>query len=680
MREYYFLFLFYIVLCTGCDNGSRSTVTKVSGRVQKITVLRDQVYDLSGYSFAGGGNPFNLFDENAYVDPRYDHAADAYIPVSNCQPTIHPSIFFHNQQGNRIVVDLKTNFSLKEIFLYDRSNETDSFWIYTGDMLHWKKITAMTTVSQPGDWGWKKISLEVNTRFIMIRFSSFESDISEMVLYGNPNQNIPAPTDFSLHKGFTKLPLDQFLGVNYIMEKEPRWLKPFHYSRLYNFALDYDNDSTKDEGKVRFNMLHYGYYDKEKKQYVFDIDTLQHVNQGNIWFSIRGVSMWMNDLGYTDRDRPLNRPGLESESPVNYSRHAEMMWHLAAFFGFNPIDTNLMSLSNIPRRSGRGSMDLYENGNEEDATWNGNKYCSPYEYFAQSSADWDGDEGRIGKRYGIHSADSGASLMMSGLVGLDTNRVKTYAFLSENLRNDRQFIWKGGIQYHYYANKNGKGVSPEDDSMRLRLQKTADCSYRISPGTPCILGENGYDKSPASWQSAPVIPGISASESQGILLLRSINATFFSGFDAYILYWLRDGNPENDPRVFLTSGILRTMPDGKTLVYPAWYYISTLINRLGQYQAEQVVREEGDVWIYKFRNKNQKDSIAYFIYKPTINGSKLKNYPLDLNGIGGIQVSKISFQNGSEQGIEIPVPVSKGKLILDIGEKPILILSKEEKK
>ena len=138
----------------------------------------------------------------------------------------------------------------------------------------------------------------------------------------------------------------------------------------------------------------------------------------------------MSDLGFTDKDRPMNRPSLNSEDPASYSRHAEMMWHMAAFFGYNHVDTNLLSLSHEPRRSGRGSMCLFENGNEEDATWVGNKYCSPYEYYAQSTADWDGDEGRLGKRHGIHFADPRAKLMMSGLIGLDTNRVKVYKFLS----------------------------------------------------------------------------------------------------------------------------------------------------------------------------------------------------------------------------------------------------------
>jgi hypothetical protein len=110
------------------------------------------------------------------------------------------------------------------------------------------------------------------------------------------------------------------------MENEPRWLKPFHYSRLYNFAPDFDNDTNRDESRVRFNMLHYGFYSKEKGKYIFNIDTLQNINNGNIWFSIRGVSKWMSDLGFTDKDRPLNLPLMNTEDPASYSRHAEIQF------------------------------------------------------------------------------------------------------------------------------------------------------------------------------------------------------------------------------------------------------------------------------------------------------------------------------------------------------------------
>jgi hypothetical protein len=675
MHKFFLASFLLLIYCCACRQPSSK---KETGAVlQKITITPDQVFDLSGYSGAGGGNPWLLFDENVFVDPRYEKTGDLFHPVTNCQPTIHPAIYFHGTEGNRIVADLKIIYDLKEIWYYDRSHTSDSCWIYTGSLKKWRKAAAFMTTAESSSRGWKKISIDEPTRYVMIRFSSYESDISEMVFYGIPREKLPVPDRSPKMKGFTQTPLNQFLGVNYIMENEPRWLKPFHYSRIYNFALDYDNDTSRDEKKVRFNMLHYGHFDKGKGDYVFDIDTLQHINQGNIWFSIRGVSKWMSDLGFSDKDRPLNRPSINSEDPASYSRHSEMMWHLAAFFGQNPVDTALLSLSHEPRRSGRNSMQMYENGNEEDATWVGNKYCSPYEYYAQSTADWDGDEGRLGNRHGIHTADPHSKLMMSGLVGLDTNRVRVYQFLAENLRDDRQFIWQGGIQYHYYAQKNGRGISPETDSMRSKLSLVADFSYRLAPTVKCFLGENGYDKSPSSWQSTPVIPGYTASQSQAIMLLRSINAVFFSGFDAYILYWLRDGNPENDPRVYLTSGILRGLPDGKTQVYPGWYYISTLVNRLGKYKPDRIISEKGDVWIYRYRHSEHPDSLAYFIYQPTVKGRRTVSFSLETGNAAVNRALKISFLDDSEQGREEILQVGDRKIKAEVGEKPILILYQE---
>ncbi len=676
-RIYAVASLFLFLGAAACGNSSKSIEIIGSGTVQKINITRDQVYDLSGYASAGGGNPFNLFDENAFVDPRYDHYPDGFIPVTNCQPTDHPAIYFHGSAGSRIVVDLNSGYQLKEIYLYDRSHTADSFWIYTGNLKKWKKVATMTTVSQTGFWGWKKISLDEQTRFVMIQFSSYESAITEMVLYGIPSEPIPPSPKKIMHKGFTQTSLDHFLGVNYIMETKPQYLKPFHYSRLYNFALDYDNEPAPSGKPVPFNMIHYGYFNNQTRRYVYDIDTLQHFNEGNIWYSIRGVAKWMSDLGFTDKDRPLNKPGLETERAENYSRHGELMWTMAAFFGYEKVDTNLLSLSNAPRQSGRGSMHLYENGNEEDANWVGNKYCNPCEYYAQSSADWDGDEGRLGTRVGIRQADPQARLMTSGMIELDTNRVKTYRLLCENLRTDRQFIWQGGIQYHHYANRNRTGISPEADSMRWRLTQVADCSFRIAPGVKCFLGENGYDKNQASAQATPVIPGFSIPQSQGIMILRSINATFFSGFDAYILYWLRDGLPQDDARTYLSSGLLGSLPDGSTQVYPAWYYISTLVNRLGKYRPDAVVQEKEDVWIYRYRNTGTPDSVAYFIYKPSVNGSRVNGYAVELGKLDGNRVKKINFLDQTEQGSEEMMPVSDGRIRITVEEKPMVLLCKE---
>jgi hypothetical protein len=400
------------------------------------------------------------------------------------------------------------------------------------------------------------------------------------------------------------------------------------------------------------------------------------VNDGVIWFSIRGVSSWMSAKGYSDRDRPVTKIGMDSEDPLSYGRHANMMWHMAAFFGNTKVDTNLLLLSHSPRRSGRGTMSLFENGNEEDTRWDGSKYCSPVEYFAQSSADYDGHENALGKFCGIINADSTSRLMTSGMIELDTNRLRVYKFLSANLRKDKVFPWKGGVQYHHYSNKHSKAITPEEDSLRWRLTKVRECTYLIQPDVECFLGENGYDKSAASLQGTPLLPGLSAAQSQGIFILRSINATAFSGFDAYILYWLKDGNPENDPHTYLTSGILRQMPDGSIKPYPGWFYISSFVNRLANYVADTIVSEKGNVWIYKYRNQLSPDSVAYFIYCPTRNGIKLDAYPLHVGRVSD-NVEEIYFADDAPTGKSTTLKLVNGIVNVTVEERPKLIMSRE---
>ena len=70
------------------------------------------------------------------------------------------------------------------------------------------------------------------------------------------------------------------------------------------------------------------------------------------------------------------------------------------------------------------------------------------------------------------------------------------------------------------------------------------------------------------------------------------------------------------------------MPDGSIKPYPGWFYISSFVNRLANYVADTIVSEKGNVWIYKYRNQLFPDSVAYFIYCATKNGTKHDAYPL----------------------------------------------------
>lgn len=690
--------LFAVVFLLSCRHAE--TQSAIAGKrinaafcptPQKITAIyKDNVYDLSGYEGVAGNSPFNLFDENAMVDPRVRQVSDDYHPSTSPHPIMTGSLYYPPGRGNRIVVDLQTAYKLSEVYLYDMSRESDSVWIYTGDMQHWKLKVALSTKGDITQFGWRKLTISDSSRYIMIRFNSWLANITEAVFYGCPYGTIPPPPSRS-YSG-KKLPpktIREFLGVNTYQAVALQWMKPFQNIRMYAQADHFDNDSTREFPNQLFNLAAEGWWNGAVQDYTYFADSIARYTQGRLWYSILGVPYWMKKKGFDDRDRPITRLGMDKEDPFSYARHANMLWNMAALFGNTPVDTNLIQVYNRPRFSGRKTMSLFENGNEVDASWVGDKYCNPVEYFAVSSADYDGHEGKMGKFMGIKNADAGSELMMSGLAGLDTNRVRVLNFLCKTLRKDGKFLWQGGIQYHCYA-VDGKGrfaaedfaytsrgASPEEYRLREKLAQVRDYTYRVQPGVECVLGEFGYDKSRTSKVSAPLVKGFNARQSQGIMLLRGINAVSFSGFDKLILYWIKDDYPDDEPAIFVTSGVIRQVKQDVWEPLPAWFYISTLVNRLGDYVPEKIVSEKGDVWIYQYRNKLDPHSVAYFVYCPSYSGKKVDNYSLALGSKAVGQATAVTMADQSESGKETLLPVNNGKVTIQVNEVPQLIFVRE---
>ena len=154
----------------------------------KITsISRDFVYDLSGSEASGLGDAMKLFDENC--DPKKDPSSS---PRTNPLPTAGPDKFFPKGKGLRIVIDLQGIYALSELYWYDKALESDSAWLYTGDMLHWQQEAAYCTSGTVAGWGWKAFPLKGRSRYVMIRFNSAKSILAEMVLYGFLQKTPPA--------------------------------------------------------------------------------------------------------------------------------------------------------------------------------------------------------------------------------------------------------------------------------------------------------------------------------------------------------------------------------------------------------------------------------------------------------------------------------------------------------
>lgn len=693
MRAAHFLVLLLIV-GTACGNRLQQPVPVVSTSAnfcsspQRIQgIYRDFVYDLEGYDGIAGNSPFNLFDEAAMVDPKGN---GEYHPVTSPHPVFRNRMYY--RKGNRIVIDLRVPYKVSEIYVYDHSREQDSFWIYTGTMKAWKQKAAMVTKGDISQWGWRKIPINDSTRFVMIKLNSWEADIREAVFYGCAYQT-PPPVPEWTYKG-ERLPaktVKEFLGVNSYQTVPRQWLAPFYTTRVYTPVDLFDRDTVHEYPNQQYDVQVHGWYNNGVQDYTFFPDSVVRYSNARIWYSLLGVPYYLKKQGKTDRDRPVTTPGMDTESPYSYARHGNLLWNIAALYGAQVQDTNQIQIFNRPRFTARNVLRYYENGNEVDANWESERYSNPVEYFAMSSADWDGHENTMGPRIGLKHADSNALLVNAGFVSLDTNRLKTLAFLSRNLRNDGQFLWKGGIQYHMYS-FNGKGrfqaedfahstraLSPEEDSVRWKLTKVRNTTYRFQPGVECILGEYGYDKYQGSKNAVPMVKGYDARQSQAIMLLRGINAVAFSGFDRLLLYWIKDDSGEGEPGydgVFLSSGLVHQK--GSTFTpYPSWYFISTLVQRLGDYYPEKIISEKGNVWIYRYRHRMDRSRAAYFVYAPTYNGTVVDNYSLDINTRKTSSAMRVQFNAGNAQGNEQPLAVQAGKVSLKVTEVPQLVFVQE---
>ena len=118
-----------------------------------------------------------------------------------------------------------------------------------------------------------------------------------------------------------------------------------------------------------------------------------------------------------------------------------------------------------------------------------------------------------------------------------------------------------------------------------------------------------------------------------------------AGFDGYNQYMLRDAS--NDPEAtgpYATSGMIGG-PASNT-VYPAWHYWNAAMDLLGNYRPDSIISEKGPVWVYRLRNRDFPDSLAYYLVSPTTNGTVIKNYRL-FTGIAENQlVKKIELIDG----------------------------------
>ena len=388
--------------------------------------------------------------------------------------------------------------------------------------------------------------------------------------------------------------------------------------------------------------------------------------------------------------------GADVTLAASYVAHASFLYQYAARYGTKAVPTaNLKLASGQTARTGLGLLRYYEDGNEPDANWvnaDGSPLFSPAAAAAMSSADYDGDQGRLGGTFGIKSADPAAQLVLAGLAGAGAS--------SDWLTNVTSYLdgmrtWatahRGGsfpadvLNVHDYCfgpdpfgTKNPRpGIAPEACGIATALAGVVAYRDQHLPGKEVWLTEFGYDTDPGSRLRAPAIGSADAQAVQGQWLVRTFLALMGSGIDRAFLFVSRDNCtgsasacPGNDVQ-FSTSGVLTQKGDEQPKT--AWYYLATVRARLGTMRyAGTAPSGKPNLSIARFYNTATNQG-AYVLWMATSDGSVSNDYALALPGAIS-SATTVALTAGSASGTATPAAVSNHAVTLNVGETPTLLL------
>ncbi len=390
--------------------------------------------------------------------------------------------------------------------------------------------------------------------------------------------------------------------------------------------------------------------------------------------AVQGAAPWVNGGNLPPADG-------SPTAAASYIAHGDTMFQIAARWGKTKVDDAKLKLeSGQTRSSGLGTVDYFEDFNEQDnvSGFTGDVFA------AMASADYDGDQNRLGTTIGVKNADPSAKLVMGGLSGAYGGGESWVDSITKFL--DAARAWsasnRGGsfpadvVNVHYYS--FGKGapapaLSPEDDGVETKL--AAVVAYRDAhlPGKPVWWTEFGYDTTQNSPLHAPALGQNSAFVVQGQWLVRELLAGIAAGVDRATLFELDDTctPPESAcDGQFATSGLL-THPDSKPKA--AWFFVATFRSRLltMTFTGEQSSGAP-DVKVYAFQD-TKKSGGALVVWAPTSNATVHAKYSLALPS-GAASVTAVALADQQQNGVETKLTPASGAVTLDVSETPTIVL------
>lgn len=641
----------------------------VPATAAKLAVERERMVNLSGK-----GDVWNLFDEQGVAgDPK---AGTGGKPTTEYTAGWIKAVLHYPIEG---VVDLGVEHALTDVWFYD-INGSDSIRVSCGDGKLWTTMIDRTT---SGYNAWVGAAAPCTGRYVKIRLKSPSSAVTEMVVYGTANGN-PEPLPVSVKTA--KPTMGELMGLNGFIDDDRSLLAAVGNLREYH-SWQWD-DGDGDATTPAYPANRFGWSPSWVRgtgwgwnfdEYYQDLSSkgmsMQPVFQGS--------PAWMFGKAVGDSLKPFPL-GRDSSLPASYVEHADYMYQFAARFGRTKHSASDLRVDAMnTATSGAGSVDWMEPWNEPDKDWKGlTGYFSPHVLAAMSSADYDGDQGRMGAKVGVKNGDPTMKMALPGLIGIVPEYVKSMKFWAD-VHRDGAFP-ADALNFHHYCTDGGgqgageatTGISPEADGLRAKLENLAAWRDRYLPGKELWLSEFGWDTHQGSVFRAPATAGNDGYEMQARWLVRAYLEIAASGFQKAHMFMLRD-TWDSSPGVFATSGLVHDKYDTLSPKYEkkvSWWYVNTLHKRLGNYRFESDMTA-GSVKVYKFRNSVVSDSVAYVVWNPD---DKAVAAQFTLPGVIAGSLREIHFAQGEALGVERGSGVLGGPYsIAALDGRPVMLFGKD---
>ena len=567
-----------------------------------------------------------------------------------------------------VIIDLGISHYLSSLWVFD-VNDSDTLSIFLGNPAGWTPA-GLFVLDQ---WNsWRELSLNTASRFVMLRFRSPACRIAELVLYGTPQGSLLPPPQPIAH---TPKPMQQLIGINGFVDDPILRIKAAGSLREYHdWQWDEGNTDTTYPGYPN-NQYAWSPSWVSGPGWGWDFDEFySRIKQAGISVSpvLQGNAPYIT--GFTDslaQHKPI-AGAKDPFQPASYIEHADYMFQFAARYGKSQVPAGMLKLRpGQPVLSGLGLTDYLENWNEPDKWWFGRGgYFHPFEFAALCSADFDGHEGNLGPGKGMKTADPQIKMVMAGLASLNLEYVRCMKLWSDFNRTSG--FPADVLNFHHYSQNGYHGISPEADSLRLKLSKLVEWRNRYLPGKEVWLSEFGYDTNPESPIASKPVGNADAQEMQGRWLLRSLLAAAAAGVDRAHIFMLRDVNHSN-PNIYNSSGLTGEIWFGHQ-PKKSWFYVkafSGLLNR--HYFSSEKSTSDTRVLAYRFRTADA-DTLTDVIWCSTSEDLAINDYLHNPSLPSGNWLTYIYLLDHNDTIPLQQAPVwNNNQLVLNINELPLFI-------